>query len=138
MLHRITLAGCRVDLTTGEIVYDDRTGARLTASERRLLAWLARHPREVVPRSVLLQRVWGYHARVVSRTVDTTMRRLRRKVEAEPRSPSCLLTVHGVGYRFVPPDAAVRSGPHGGGRCGLARARPASPATPQERPVPDA
>jgi tetratricopeptide (TPR) repeat protein/DNA-binding winged helix-turn-helix (wHTH) protein len=80
-----------------------RDGAELlTAMEAKLLAYMARHPRADLPRAKLLTEVFGYAPTAASRTVDTIMARLRRKVEARPRKPDHLLTVHGVGYRFEP------------------------------------
>lgn len=67
-----------------------------------MLAYLAARPGEDVTREELLQEVWGYRGDVVSRTVDTTLQRLRSKVEREPKNPAHILTVHGLGYRFEP------------------------------------
>lgn len=95
----VCLGPVEVELSTGRV--DRPDGARqLTEMERALLAWLAAHPGEVASRHTLLREVWGDHERVYSRTVDTTMRRLRCKVELDPRRPRFLLTEHGRGYRL--------------------------------------
>ena len=64
-----------------------------------LLALLRRHG-AVISRVDLLQEVWGYSASVVSRTVDTHIAELRRKLEADPSSPRHILTARKAGYRL--------------------------------------
>ena len=80
-------------LLTGEEV-------RLTAKEFDLLLQCARHPGRVYSRSDLLDRVWGYGHDGSEHTVNTHINRLRSKIEADPASPSYILTVWGVGYKF--------------------------------------
>jgi predicted ATPase len=92
--------GVRVDLVAGEVSRTD--GAReLTPTECGLLAYLHEHRDRGVPRAELLQQVWGYAPRVVSRTVDTTVQRLRAKIEIDPGAPAHLRTVRGVGYQLA-------------------------------------
>jgi DNA-binding response OmpR family regulator len=94
-------------LVAGDITIDLRTreaSARgvplaLTALEFDLLAFLARHPREVFTREQLLDNVWGFQV-ADSSTVTVHVRRLRQKVEADAAQPAHLKTVWGVGYRF--------------------------------------
>jgi DNA-binding response OmpR family regulator/predicted ATPase len=90
-----------VDLVTGQ-VQGPRAGLTLTTRERALLAYLAAHPSRDVPREELLTEVWGYSEQVLTRTIDTTVRRLREKIERDPTQPTHLLTAFGVGYRFEP------------------------------------
>jgi tetratricopeptide (TPR) repeat protein len=66
-----------------------------------LLAYLAARPETPVPREELLREVWGYRA-MKSRTVDTTVKTLRQKIEVDPTRPTHILTERGVGYRFRP------------------------------------
>ncbi len=73
----------------------------LTAREFELLVFLMRHPRQVFGRTELLEHVWGYTYGDTS-TVTVHVRRLREKVEDDPRRPRHLATVWGVGYRFEP------------------------------------
>jgi two-component system alkaline phosphatase synthesis response regulator PhoP len=73
----------------------------LTRKEFDLLIYLVEHRGEIVTRDRLLDEVWGYHADVYSRTVDQHVAVLRRKLEANPARPCFLLTVHGLGYKFV-------------------------------------
>ena len=74
----------------------------LTATEFRLLLELVRHPRQVLTRETLLQRVWGYDYLGDSRLVDVAVQRLRAKVESDPSEPALITTVRGVGYRLEP------------------------------------
>lgn len=75
----------------------------LTPTEFRLLAYLSRHPEQVLSRAQLLEGVWGYDAEVENeRNVDVFIRRLREKVEADPGRPTLIRTVPGLGYRLVP------------------------------------
>jgi predicted ATPase/Tfp pilus assembly protein PilF len=78
----------------------------LTAKEGELLAYLLARPGLTVSRDELLEKVWGYAPTSLSRTVDTTIRRLRTKVEPDPYRPVHVLTVHGAGYRFELGEAA--------------------------------
>ncbi len=73
----------------------------LTRKEYDLLVYLAEHPGEVVTRERLLDEVWGYERFPTTRTVDTHVLRLRRKLEADPDHPRFIHTVHGQGYKFV-------------------------------------
>jgi len=74
----------------------------LTTKEAELLRYLADHVGEDLSRGRLLEEVWGYRSGVASRTADTTVQRLRVKIELDPSNPKHLLTVHGLGYRFEP------------------------------------
>jgi DNA-binding response OmpR family regulator len=74
----------------------------LTQREFRILRYFLDHANAVVTREALLHHVWGYDPTVFTRTVDTHIARLRQKIETTPAEPRHLLTVHRVGYRFVP------------------------------------
>jgi DNA-binding response OmpR family regulator len=73
----------------------------VTAQEFKILRFLLDNEERVVSRSELLDKVWGYRCYPTTRTVDTHILRLRRKLEHDPSYPVHLHTVHGVGYRFV-------------------------------------
>jgi DNA-binding response OmpR family regulator len=77
-----------------------------TATEFRLLDYLARHPGRVFSRDHLLDAVWGDARFVTPRSVDVYVRRIREKIETDPESPRFLKTVRGAGYRFEIPRAA--------------------------------
>lgn len=78
----------------------------LTPKEFDLLAYFARAPHVVHRREELLQRVWGYDHSGYARTVDSHVTRLRRKLAGLGWNHECIVTVHRLGYRFQPPDAA--------------------------------
>jgi two-component system phosphate regulon response regulator PhoB len=82
---KVTLDGQRIDLTSTEF---------------KLLSLLIGKTGTIQSREDLLQEVWGYRNTVDTRTVDTHMRRLREKLGAHA---SCLETIRGEGYRFLPP-----------------------------------
>ncbi|HYL16953.1 MAG TPA: response regulator transcription factor [Terriglobales bacterium] len=71
-----------------------------TATEFRLLDYLAQHPGRVFSRDQLLEAVWRDAQFVTVRSVDVYVRRLREKVEPDPENPTYLKTVRGIGYRF--------------------------------------
>ena len=85
----------------------ERSGqeVRLRPKEFELLVQLVLHPRRVMLRRDLLREVWGYHAAVSSRTLDTHIADLRRKLEPEPDHPRYIITMHRLGYRFDPDPA---------------------------------
>jgi DNA-binding response OmpR family regulator len=74
----------------------------LTPLEVSLVRVFLEHPGEVITRERLLAEIWGFEAFPTTRTVDTFMLRLRRKIEEHPRRPAHFLTVYGAGYKFVP------------------------------------
>ena len=96
-------------LAFGDVVVDPathgvtRAGARVTLrpKEYELLRALLRRPGRVATRGELLREVWGYQDCVVSRTLDTHVGELRRKLERDPASPRHILTVRKTGYRLV-------------------------------------
>ena len=90
-----------VDFSRAEI---SRGGEKIavTTKEFETLKFLAQNSRRVISRDELLREVWGYRNGASTRTVDTHILRLRRKLERDPSHPTHLLTVHRVGYKFVP------------------------------------
>lgn len=73
----------------------------LSAREFRLLQFLIEHRGEVVTRDQLLNHVWSYNSFPTTRTVDQHIAKLRQKIEDTPNNPRFLLTVHGLGYKFI-------------------------------------
>lgn len=103
-------SGSAETLTVGDLVIDlaaqrVRRGddeLSLTATEFRLLTFLARHPNKAHSRDALIDAVWGYEEYVGDpRTVDVHIRNLRQKVEADPAEPQRIVTVRGAGYMLV-------------------------------------
>ena len=81
----------------------DGSPINLTPLEFDLLVALARKPRQVFTREVLLEQVWGYRHAADTRLVNVHVQRLRSKVERDPEHPEIVLTVRGVGYKAGPP-----------------------------------
>ena len=73
----------------------------LTLMESELLRYLVRNDGRVVSRKQILEEVWGLHEDTDTRAIDNFMVRLRRYIEDDPAEPRHLLTVRGVGYRFL-------------------------------------
>ena len=74
---------------------------RLTLMEAQLLRYLVRHEGNVVSRKSILEKVWGLNEDTDTRAIDNFIVRLRRYIEDDPAKPEHLLTVRGVGYRFI-------------------------------------
>jgi len=90
-----------VDFSKMEIT---RSGEKVTvtAKEFKTLEFLTKNAERTISRDELLDKVWGYQDYPCTRTVDNHMLRLRQKLESDPSHPSHFLTVHRVGYKFVP------------------------------------
>ncbi|HEU5008588.1 MAG TPA: MtrAB system response regulator MtrA [Jatrophihabitantaceae bacterium] len=91
-----------IDVPAHQVSRDGRPVA-LTPLEFDLLVALARKPRQVFTREVLLEQVWGYRHAADTRLVNVHVQRLRSKVERDPERPEVVLTVRGVGYKAGPP-----------------------------------
>jgi two-component system alkaline phosphatase synthesis response regulator PhoP len=72
----------------------------LSAREFQLLRFFIEHRGETLSRERLLTDVWGYDSATTTRTVDVHVAWLRQKLEADPKTPRLIVTVHGLGYRF--------------------------------------
>jgi two-component system, OmpR family, alkaline phosphatase synthesis response regulator PhoP len=88
-------------LPASHVVLRRGEAVELRPKEFELLMALVRRSGDVVSRLELLRQVWGYDAEVVSRTVDTHIAELRRKLEDDPSRPRHILTVRKIGYRFA-------------------------------------
>lgn len=97
----IAFADTHVDLKRRVVT---RRGEELkfTPAEYNLLTFFLQNPDRALTRDVILNSVWGYESFPNTRTVDAHIVRLRQKLEPEPAAPRHFLTVHGVGYRFLP------------------------------------
>jgi two-component system alkaline phosphatase synthesis response regulator PhoP len=93
----------------GDVVVDfrstgvTRAGATvdLSAREFKLLRHFIEHRGATLSREALLSEVWGYDDMPLTRTVDVHVAGLRQKIEANPRVPQYILTIHGLGYKFA-------------------------------------
>lgn len=99
-VDRIQLGALSIDVG-GRTVARDGRDVPLTRTEFDLLVELVRHAGQVLPRDVLLDRIWGYDYLGDSRLVDVAIGRLRAKVEDDPARPSLIQTVRGAGYKAV-------------------------------------
>jgi two-component system OmpR family response regulator/two-component system alkaline phosphatase synthesis response regulator PhoP len=96
----LKIRGVEIDLPRRKVRIDDRE-VELTDQEFRLLHLLAAHPGIVFSREALLARIWRGDTFVTVRSVDTLVKRLRRRIEADPANPVFVHTVWGVGYKFA-------------------------------------
>ena len=99
-LDEYRFAGVTVDFRS-QVLHRGQSEQPLTVMEATLLRYLVSHAGETVSRRALLEEVWGVRHDTDTRTVDNFIARLRRYIEARPAHPRHLLTVRGVGYRFV-------------------------------------
>jgi len=81
---------------------------RLTLMEAELLRYLIRNSGKVVSRKAILEEVWGLREDTDTRAIDNFIVRLRKYIEKDPSHPQHLLTVRGVGYRFLPEPATAK------------------------------
>lgn len=106
---KFTFAGKSIDFDQLELRAGDKR-VPLTLMEASLLRYLVQHEGKPVARKTILENVWGLHEDTDTRAIDNFIVRLRRYIEEQPAQPKHLLTVRGVGYRFVAePDAAAGS-----------------------------
>jgi DNA-binding response OmpR family regulator len=96
----LTVRGIEIDVARRKVRVDGRD-VELTDQEFRLLHLLATHPGIVFSREALLARIWRGDTFVTVRSVDTLVKRLRRRIESDPATPVFVQTVWGVGYRFA-------------------------------------
>jgi DNA-binding response OmpR family regulator len=110
VFRRVDTAPARGDvIRAGEVTLDRRKmqvivqdrPIDLTRTEFELLATLAGQPGRVFTRAQLLDAVRGIEAESFDRAIDAHVKNLRHKLEADPRNPRYVLTVHGVGYKFA-------------------------------------
>jgi DNA-binding response OmpR family regulator len=116
VLRRMDVAARRAEASSGVVVHgalavdplarEARLHGRLvslTSREFDLLLFFARNPGRVFNRMELLDQVWGYSHDGYEHTVNSHINRLRTKIESDPARPARILTVWGVGYKFVGP-----------------------------------
>ena len=96
-----TFAGRTLDFSAMEVRARGESH-RLTLMECELLRYLVKNAGVAVSRRAILEDVWGVHESTDTRAIDNFIVRLRKYLEDRPSSPKFLLTVRGVGYRFVP------------------------------------
>jgi two-component system, OmpR family, alkaline phosphatase synthesis response regulator PhoP len=90
----------RIDFRRAEVERDGEP-IELSAKEFQLLRYFIEHREATISRDELLNEVWGYDAMPTTRTVDVHVAWLRQKLEPNPRHPQYIITIHGMGYKFV-------------------------------------
>lgn len=106
-IEQFTFDGRTIDFANLELHTPEQT-IRLTLMEADLLRYLIRHQGNVVSRKAILEDVWNLAEDTDTRAIDNFIVRLRKYIEEDPAKPAHLLTVRGVGYRFVA-DASASS-----------------------------
>jgi two-component system alkaline phosphatase synthesis response regulator PhoP len=91
----------RIDLRGTEVFRGDDS-VSLSAREFQLLRYFVERPKVTISRQELLKEVWGYSAETFTRTVDVHIASLRQKLEEDSKHPALIVTVPGLGYKFVP------------------------------------
>lgn len=97
----LTFADVEVNLDRRVVTRRDQE-IRFTPAEYNLLTFFLQNPDRPLSRDMILNSVWGYESFPNTRTVDAHVVRLRQKLEADPNCPRHFLTLHKVGYRFLP------------------------------------
>jgi DNA-binding response OmpR family regulator len=95
-----TFSGKTIDFNELELKSFGRT-IKLTLMEADLLKYLIKNKGQTVSRKSILENVWGLHEDTDTRAIDNFIVRLRRYIEEDPSNPRHLLTIRGIGYRFV-------------------------------------
>ena len=104
--NKLHYGNLSVDQDRRQVILSDRS-IDLTAREFDLLWYFACNPGRVFTRAQLLDKVWGYGHEGYEHTVNSHINRLRAKIETDPANPHYVLTVWGVGYKFLAADSAA-------------------------------
>jgi DNA-binding response OmpR family regulator len=99
--HIMTFADVEIDLEA-RVVKRQGEELKLTRAEYNLLIFFLQNPGRALSRDIILNSVWGYESFPNTRTVDAHVVHLRQKLEPQPETPRYFVTIHGVGYRFIP------------------------------------
>jgi DNA-binding response OmpR family regulator len=99
--EQVSFGDVAVDFLRMEVL---RAGKPVTLApqEFKMLKYFTLNPERVISRDQMLSEVWGYNSYPSTRTVDSHILTLRQKLEKDPGSPTHFVTVHNVGYKFVP------------------------------------
>jgi hypothetical protein len=96
------LGDVHIDFSSMEVRRSSGEQIAMTAQEFKVLKFFVENPGRVISRDELLNRAWGYENYPTTRTVDNHVLKLRQKLEIKPSRPKHFLTVHSVGYKFLP------------------------------------
>jgi len=97
---RYQFGDLQIDIRSTEVMREGRAVA-LSAKEFQLLRYFVEHRGATLSRDELLREVWGYGGQPSTRTVDVHVAWLRQKIEKDPKNPQLILTIVGLGYKFV-------------------------------------
>ena len=97
---RYQFGDLQIDIRSTEVTREGRAVA-LSAKEFHLLRYFVEHRGATLSRDELLREVWGYRGQPSTRTVDVHVAWLRQKIEGDPKNPQLILTIVGLGYKFV-------------------------------------
>jgi DNA-binding response OmpR family regulator len=100
-IKRYEFAGATIDFETFEVMANGES-IRMTQLELTLLRYFIENQGRVIPRSELLENVWGMPGTINTRAPDQFIRRLRKIFEPDPAQPRYFLTIRDAGYRFLP------------------------------------
>jgi DNA-binding response OmpR family regulator len=95
-----SFANISIDFLRHEVKRDQQA-LNLSLREFEVLRFMVQHEGELITRDRLLDEVWGYDIYPTTRTIDTFILNLRKKIEADPAQPKHLVTVHKAGYKFI-------------------------------------
>lgn len=109
-MNILHLQDCTVDLTRRSVTMGEQTRV-ITELEVTLLRYLAENPERTITRQELLENVWGYNPNTVSRTVDQSIKQLRKKLGETSSKPKHIFSVYGKGYRFSLPEQPAPAAP---------------------------
>lgn len=99
--RNLTFGDTEVDLERRAVIRSGQE-VKMTPAEYNLLIYFVQNPDRPLTRDMILNAVWGYDSTPNTRTVDAHVVKLRQKLEPDLETPRHFLTVHGVGYRFLP------------------------------------
>jgi len=100
LVSRYRYGDLDIDIQSAEV----RRGGRLVAMKRlefHLLRYFVENHGATLSRAELSREVWGYRSMLKTRTIDQHVSLLRQKIERDPKNPQLILTISGVGYKFV-------------------------------------
>jgi DNA-binding response OmpR family regulator len=103
-MQRFEFADAKIDFETFEVLVHGES-IRMTQHELALLRYFIENAGRVIPRSELLEKVWGIPGTINTRAPDQFIRRLRKIFEPDPAQPRHFLTIRDAGYKFVPEDS---------------------------------
>lgn len=99
--EKVTFGQVTVDFASMEVLREGRN-ITLAPQEFKMLKYFTQNPERVISRDQMLSEVWGYNSYPSTRTVDSHILNLRQKLEKDPSNPVHFITVHNVGYKFLP------------------------------------